>query len=132
MENAYTSRVLYPLVKDWVGTLNKSGLYCRGNGGPAVQPIVVDDLEFYPDIEIVMESQKVLSVEVKFIRDQDSNGSITKGLGQGLLYQLYGYENSFVFFFDLRLAKSNSKKTINYRHEPIAKNLFSYVWTKRK
>ena len=113
-----------------MGTLNKSGLYCRGNGGPSVQPIVVDDLEFYPDIEIVMDSQKVLSIEVKFIRAQDPNGSITKGLGQGLLYKLHGYENSFVLFFDLRETKSNSKKTINFRQEPISRNLFSYVWKK--
>ena len=130
MENAYTARVLYPLVRNWVGTLNKSGLYCRGNGGPSVQPIVVHGLEFYPDIEIVMDSQKVLSIEVKFIRDQDSNSSITKGLGQGLLYQLHGYETSFVLFFDLRLNALNSRKTNNFRQNPISKNLFSYVWTK--
>lgn len=104
-EPEFTSRVLRPGVENWVANvLKKRDLVVRGDGSANVpRPLVLGDLAFRPDIEIVQTGQRCLAVEVKFLREgQDPTGSLAKALGQCVIYREMGFYSSHAVLMDLR------------------------------
>ena len=47
-------------------------------------------------------TQKILSIEVKILRDSDPSGSLSKAVGQTYLYRALGFEMSLGLIFDGR------------------------------
>lgn len=113
LEPGFTSRVLRPLIESWVGNLRKPNLLVRGDGSVnSPRALTVGNLVFYPDIEIVAESQRCLAVEVKFIRpNQDPTGSFAKAIGQSILYRELGYASSHAAIVDLRAPDTGPTPT---------------------
>lgn len=108
-EPDFTGRVLLPWLTIWVKGLNHPGLYVRGDGGPSVPPITWQGITIFPDLVIVDGPSKYVALEVKVISDVDPGGSLTKAVGQSVLYAKLGYENSIGMIFDIR----RSSKPIN-------------------
>lgn len=101
-EPVFTGRVLLPWLTFWVKGLNHPGLYVRGDGGPSVPPITWEGITIFPDLVIVDGPSKYVAIEVKVISDVDPGGSLTKAVGQSVLYARLGYENSVGMIFDIR------------------------------
>jgi hypothetical protein len=57
---------------------------------------------FFPDIEIAEFAARYVAVEVKILRGAQATGSVTKALGQAVLYRSLGFLSAFVIIVDLR------------------------------
>jgi len=106
LEKAFTGRVLYPWLKNWVSDLRKPGLYVRGDGGPSVSPVVWHGINFHPDLGIYSGENKFVSFEVKLLSNSDPGGALTKAVGQTLMYEHLGFERSIGMIFNLAPAKA--------------------------
>lgn len=106
-EVLFTGNYLYPKLKLHVESLFKPGLYVRGDGGPVVQPLVWENISFYPDLAIVTATNKYIAFEVKILREIDPGGFLTKAIGQTVLYSHLSYDYSFGLIFDSRENKNN-------------------------
>jgi hypothetical protein len=106
-EPKFTASALLPWLQSRVEILNKGGLYVRGDGGPVIKPVIWEGVPFLPDLSVVMGDDKYVAFEVKLLRDQDPGGSLSKAIGQTLLYSKLGYSYSFGLIFDCR---SNANK----------------------
>ena len=100
-ETSFTSRVLYPWLRDWVAALRKPGLYVRGDGGPSISPVVWHGITFRPDLGIYSGQNKYVAVEIKLLTNADPGGSLTKAVGQTLMYEELGFAKSLGLIFDL-------------------------------
>lgn len=107
-ERGYTGRVLLPWLQQWVRNLNHPGLYVRGDGGPGIAPVTWSGIQLFPDLAIVEGTAKYLAIEVKLITDVDPGGSVTKAVGQTVLYGQLGYLDSIGMIFDARSAANPS------------------------
>lgn len=107
-EVAFTSNEVLPRVKQWLKTLRRNTLVIRSDG-EALQPLPLSLLSatFRPDLEIVEHSDRLIALEVKFIKQNDPSGSIAKAIGQALLYKTVGSKKSFALLIDLRGQSSN-------------------------
>ena len=101
-EPAYTKRVVLPAVSHWVTSLNAGALHVRGDGGANPLRVVWDDIVLYPDVTIMNFHERLISFEVKFIRNDDPGGSLTKALGQTLMYEKAGFAASYGIIIDCR------------------------------
>lgn len=107
-ETNYTQRVVLPFILDWVKKLNEQDLHVRGDGGLNPLPIVWDEISLYPDVTVMVFHNRLLAIEVKFIRNEDPGGSLTKAIGQTLMYEKAGFANAIAIMFDSRrLVDSN-------------------------
>lgn len=94
--------MILPSVSTWLAGLRKPSLFLRGDGGVPPRPVPGYGSFFYPDIEIGAFAHRYLAAEVKFIRDSDASGSISKALGQALVYRAAGISVVFVILVDCR------------------------------
>jgi hypothetical protein len=101
-EPNYTQRVILPLVSEWVKSLNENGLHVRGDGGPNPLPIVWDEISLYPDVKIMNFHDRLVAIEVKFLKQEDAGGSLTKGIGQTVMYEKAGFSTSVGMMIDCR------------------------------
>ena len=101
-ETSYTQRVILPLISEWVKSLNEAGLHVRGDGGLNPLPIVWDGIALYPDVTIMNFLERLMSFEVKFLRIEDPGGSLTKAIGQTLMYEKAGFATSIGIIVDCR------------------------------
>jgi hypothetical protein len=101
-EPTYTGAELLPSVSDLMSNLDTPGLVVRADGGVPTRPVSLFGVEFYPDLEIAYFDARSLAVEVKFIRGADGTGSISKALGQALVYRAGGYPHVHVVLIDCR------------------------------
>lgn len=121
-EPKFTANVLLPWLRLKVESVNKAGLYVRGDGGPVIKPVVWEGVPFLPDLSIVMGDDKYVAFEVKLLRDQDPGGSLSKAVGQTLLYSKLGYSYSFGLVFDCRTSTNKGDHfTIQDRFEITTK-----------
>lgn len=102
METNYTQRVILPFFLNWVKELNEKDLHVRGDGGTNPLPIIWDEINLYPDVTITIFQKRLLAIEVKFIRIEDSGGSLTKAIGQTFMYEKAGFSNCIGIIFDSR------------------------------
>jgi hypothetical protein len=107
-ETAFTARVLFPWLRDWVAALRKPGLYVRGDGGPTIAPVVWHGISFRPDLGIYSGDKKYLSIEVKLLTNIDPGGSLTKAVGQTLMYEELGFARSVGLVFELSRKDSDN------------------------
>ena len=101
-EKKFTAEYLLPWLREKVEQLAKPGLYVRGDGGPSVHPVVWSDIAFYPDLTIVFGEEKLIAFEVKLIRQVDPGSSLSKAIGQSILYSSFGYKVSRAIVVDCR------------------------------
>jgi hypothetical protein len=101
-EPSYTHRAVRPAIQDWAKSLKRDSLFVRGDGGVPPRPVAAFGVFFYPDVELSEHDQRLLAVEVKFLRGTDPTGSIAKALGQALIYRVAGFQVSKALFFDCR------------------------------
>jgi hypothetical protein len=87
----------------------------RYDGHLAARPLIQHGMTFLPDAQITLHSQKILAVEVKIIRDVDPSGSLSKAIGQTIMYKSLGFESSIGLIFDMRKE----------RHDSLAETLLS-------
>lgn len=108
-ERIFTCEQLLPWLQGKVQELRKPELYVRGDGGPAVQSLYWQGFGFYPDLSLVMNLQKLVAFEVKFIRDGNSSNPLTKAIGQAFMYSNLGFVSSHALVFDIRRLEGNHK-----------------------
>jgi hypothetical protein len=131
-EPAYTKRVVLPAVSHWVQSLNTAALHVRGDGGPNPLRIVWDDIALYPDVTIMYFHDRLISFEVKFLRSEDPGGSLTKALGQTLMYEKAGFSASFGIIIDCRKLTSDHS-TVSIRDNIyVSKNATAYIYKPSK
>jgi len=103
-ETSYTARSLWPLINSELKKFSDFPLRVRGDGGDRSIPASHLGEQFFPDLSVTLEGHGVdnhiWAVEVKFLRDDSRNNSISTALGQALLYrQRYLY--TAVLFVDV-------------------------------
>ena len=101
-EKKFTAEVLLPWLREKVRQLAKPGLYVRGDGGPGVHPVVWNNISFFPDLTVVSDEEKLVAFEVKLIREVDPGSSLSKAVGQSILYSSFGYKVSIAIVVDCR------------------------------
>lgn len=102
LEESFTARVLLPWLSNWVKSLQTPGLYVRGDGGASINPVRFHGANLYPDLSISAFEAYYVAIEVKYLRNEDAGGSLTKAVGQTFLYRHGGFAASFALIFDLR------------------------------
>jgi len=123
-ETSFTSSYLLPWLTKKVSSLNRTGLYVRGDGGPSVRPLIWENFSFYPDLAIVEGEKTYIAFEVKILGGADAGGGLTKGIGQTALYSNLGYSKSFGLFFEQRFTRSN-EQNLKWHSEVISGEKFS-------
>lgn len=127
-EPAYTSRVLLPAVTEWVKSLNAGGLHVRGDGGANPLRIVWDEISLFPDITIMHFHDRLVSFEVKFLRNDDPGGSLTKALGQTYMYEKAGFTASIGIVIDCRKLTENHSLVSNTQEIQLTENSKAYIF----
>lgn len=112
-EPKFTGSVILPAVEGMLQSLRTPGLVLRGDGGNSPRPVSYFGVEFYPDLEIGFFDQRTLAVEVKFVRDVDPSGSISKALGQALIYQAGGFPVVHTVLIECRHPRRQSSSDID-------------------
>lgn len=100
-ETSFTGRVMLPWMQNWVSTLLKPELYVRGDGGPAINPVTWHGISFYPDLGVYSVFSRHVAVEIKILTSKDPSGSLTKAIGQTLMYERFGFAYSVGIIFNL-------------------------------
>lgn len=98
-ETAYTARAIAPLVDSYLRRLMHPEIVRTGGGGPGVASASFLGMNFYPDIGLTAFSQRLVAVEVKFLRDTQRQNSIATATGQALIYQ-QRFESVVAFLVD--------------------------------
>ena len=106
-ETGYTQRNILPFILKWVNQLNEGALHVRGDGGLNPLPIIWDEISLYPDLTIMYFHERLLAIEVKFLRTEDPGGSLTKAIGQALMYEKAGFKHAIAMIFDSRKLKDS-------------------------
>ena len=120
-ETAFTSSFLLPWLTNKVSTLNKAGLYVRGDGGPSIRPLIWEKISFFPDLAIVEGESTYIAFEVKVLTNNDSGGALNKGIGQTAMYANLGYASSFGLMFENRW---DEKDTLTWKNDVISGSNF--------
>jgi hypothetical protein len=113
-EEGFTSRVVSPWLKNWVRDLEEPELYVRADGGPETLPLFWSNISLHPDLTITSNQDRYVAFEVKFLRNADPGGSMTKCIGQTFFYHFLDFDSSFGLVFDLR-SRANSLETLKFR-----------------
>jgi hypothetical protein len=109
-EEQFTARVVRPYVDRFVKGTRSPGLAVRSDGQQQPLRVQVNGITAIPDVEIGEGRDVLLAVEVKFIRDQDPSGSLTKALGQAVLYRNLRAHQAAVMLIDLRSSRAENKR----------------------
>lgn len=107
-EREITATTVGPALKQFVSGLLIPQMMVRYDGDLASKPLLRNGMSFFPDAQVSLNLQKVLSVEVKIIRDQDPSGSLSKAIGQAIIYRELGFECSIGLIFDFRKNRHDS------------------------
>lgn len=120
-EKIFTAEHLLPWLQGKVEQLAKPGLYVRGDGGPSVHPVVWSNIAFFPDLAIVSDEEKLVAFEIKLIREVDPGSSLSKAIGQSILYSSFGYKVSRAIVVDCRESIKNANQ-MKWRSQIINTN----------
>jgi len=101
-EPGFTKRAVLPAVEGWVAGLRRNSIVVRGDGGVPPTPVSVLESYFYPDVEVSEFEHRLLALEVKFIREGDSSGAISKAIGQSSIYAANGFSYAHALLFECR------------------------------
>jgi hypothetical protein len=106
-ERALTTGQVGPSLNAFANSLMIKQLIVRYDGHLPARPLIRFGMTFLPDAQITFNAQKILAVEVKILREQDASGSLSKAIGQTLMYRRLGFECSIGLIFDLRKGKKD-------------------------
>jgi len=109
-EREFTKEQVGPALQQFLIETFRSQITLRFDGELSARPLIRYGMKFYPDAQLSFRTQRILSVEVKIIRDSDASGSLSKAIGQTLMYRALGYECSLGLIVD---ARSNSADSLN-------------------
>lgn len=101
-ERSLTNNQIGPALKHFVSTLLVPQMLVKHDGDVSVRPLLRHGMTFLPDAQVSIGTQKILSIEVKILRDSDPSGSLSKAVGQTYLYRALGFEMSLGLIFDGR------------------------------
>ena len=101
-ETDFTKNVIFPSLSLWHKNLNMPSFILSSNGHLAPKPLSVWGMQFFPDITIEEFQSKLLAVEIKLLRDNESTGSLAKAVGQSFIYHTLGFYSSISLIMDLR------------------------------
>lgn len=101
-EEEFTKRVFLPHLQSSVEAIGAKFLFLRSDGGVSPLATYWQGMAFYPDATITAFSDKLIAFEIKFLRAGDPGGSLSKAIGQSILYKMGGFERSYSLIFDLR------------------------------
>lgn len=100
-EPGYTARCLAPVVVDLIRSRGLSEVSCLGDGLGPVPKVYFLGVEQKPDIALVKYEERLVAMEVKYLRPSGRSSQACVGLGQSLLYQRAGFAISMGIFIDL-------------------------------
>jgi hypothetical protein len=100
-EPRYVARVLSPRVAASVSALTIPGLICQGEGLSPVAVVYFLGIQYRPDIAVCNYRDRILAVEVKFIRAGQFSAQVALALGQATLYRKGGFMASAALIIDL-------------------------------
>ena len=101
-ERSVTKHFVAPVVRETLSQLGINRLVLSSDGTRVPKPLIKFGMSFSPDLEIRFADQKCIAFEVKLLRDHDASGSLSKALGQALIYKSFGFERSICVVFDTR------------------------------
>jgi hypothetical protein len=104
-ERTVTNHSVGPAIENLTEGLREPHLVIRYDGKLNPRSILRHGMNFLPDVEVYMFTQKCLAIEVKILRDSDASGSLTKAVGQTFLYKALGFEIAIGLIFDIRKNK---------------------------
>lgn len=107
-ERWVTKHLVRPVVENSLNNIGESRLILSSDG--EVQPKQINrfGMTFSPDLDVTFLNQRCISFEVKLLRDNDASGSITKAIGQSIMYHELGYSYSLCLLFDCRRKRNAS------------------------
>lgn len=82
--------------------LGERQLVIRYDGKLNPRSMMRHGMNFLPDLEVYLYSQKCIALEVKILRDNDASGSLSKAIGQTFMYKALGFEIAIGLIFDAR------------------------------
>lgn len=112
-EPQYVARCMLPIARNCLRLYRD--LACDGQGGQQVSPVSYLGLKFFPDLTVKRFGQKILAIEVKYLRRPNLQASVSTAVGQALIYQHAGYAKSAVF-----LVSVDSKSMAGWRSSEIS------------
>ncbi len=104
-ERSLTKNQVGPALVKFVAQLAIPQISVRHDGDNPVRPLLRHGMIFLPDAQASLREQKIIAVEVKILRDSDPSGSLSKAIGQTLMYRALGFEMSLGLIFDYRTKK---------------------------
>ena len=104
-ERSVTNHSVGPAMEKLMERLREPQLVIRYDGKLSPRSILRHGMNFLPDVEIYMYTQKCIAIEVKILRDSDASGSLSKAVGQTFLYRALGFEIALGLVFDIRKSR---------------------------
>ena len=86
--------------------LDRNRCIVRGHGASPASLITFAGMQFIPDVELLVDNQRALAVEVKFLRNARQK-ALTNAIGQAAIYGFAGYVSSTALLLDYS-AKADS------------------------
>jgi len=127
-EEQYTARVVRPYIDKFVKDTRSPGLVVRSDGQQQPLRVQVNGITAIPDIEIGEGREVLLAVEVKFLRDQDPSGSLTKAIGQAVLYRSLRAHQAAVMLIDMRSnSPENDWRPLEFAADVCAVTVFWFT-----
>lgn len=102
LERSFTHREVGPALAEFLASINEKHFLLRFDGDINPRSILRHGMNFLPDAEITLFSQKCVAIEVKILRDNDASGSLSKAVGQTFLYRALGFEIAIGLIIDSR------------------------------
>jgi len=105
-ERWVTKHLVRPIVSKTLLEIGEKRLILSSDGENAPRQIIKYGMSFSPDLDITYLEQRCIAFEIKLLRDADASGSISKAIGQAIMYKELGYQNSLCLIIDCRSRKS--------------------------
>lgn len=101
-ERSLTNHTVGPSMENLLLKLGERQLVIRYDGKLNPRSMMRHGMNFLPDLEVYLYSQKCIALEVKILRDNDASGSLSKAIGQTFMYKALGFEIAIGLIFDAR------------------------------
>jgi hypothetical protein len=127
-EITFTKEFVVPQIEKMLVDIKEKRLNLRGDGIQPVRPLFKSRFSIKPDIEIEIFGERLIAFEVKILRKNDPTGSLTKAIGQGLLYRAWGYKAAFVLIIDSNKNQKAMVPKLKNKIPDLIDNLFVYIY----
>lgn len=101
-ERSITKYLILPIVRETLNKIGEARLFLGSDGEKVPKPLIRFGMTFSSDLEIRYFEQRCLAIEVKILRNNDPSGSLSKAIGQSLIYRNMGFLHSICLVIDSR------------------------------